>query len=169
MQQNVPASTTSSDTTAQRFRPTLVYSADGERRTVDGWMRAHGLWRTSLYHLLQRHPELRLAIDAEAIAFRPTVGNGFAVRLAPDAEGWVVHAGGLTVRFGEASHAVGIFCAAVSGAARIAVTSAGHGMVDHRLQLADSAGAWVDVVVARDWCEQALGAVLANPPLNAPA
>lgn len=166
MQQNVPASTTSSDISAQRFRPTLVYSADGERRTVDGWMRAHGLWRTSLYHLLQRHPELRLAIDGEAIAFRSMVETGFAVRLAPEAEGWAVHAGGLTVRFAEASHAVGIFCAAVSGAARIAVTSAGHGVVEHRLQLADAAGAFVDVVVARDWCEQALGVVLVNPPLN---
>lgn len=128
-------------------------------------MRTHGLWRTSLYHLLQRHPELRLSIEGDELAYRAVGAGGFAVRLAQGAGGSVVHAGGLTARFTETTHAVGIFCAAVSGAARIVVTSAGHGVVEHRLQLAQTAGAWVDVVVARDWCEQTAGAILVNPPL----
>lgn len=167
MQQTTSATAIDTDTAVARFRPTLVYSADGERCTVDGWMRAHGLWRTSLYHLLQRFPELRLAIEGDELSYRPLAADGFVVRLAQDAADWAVHAGGLAVRFADASHAVGIFCASVSGAARIVVASAGHGMVEHRLQLAEADG-WIDVVVARDWCERTGGVVLANPVLVSP-
>lgn len=164
MQQTTSVSADDSETRGRGFRPTLVYSADGERRAVDGWMRRHGLWRTSLYHLLQRHPSLRLSVDQDALSFRAGDG-GFAVSLAESRDGWIIQAGGLTARFSEASHAVGVFNAAVSGAARIVVAAADPGFVEQRLQLADGGGAFVDVVIARDWCEHVTVDMLVNPPL----
>lgn len=167
MQQTTSASANDGSGTLARFRPTLVYSADGERRTVDEWMRGHGLWRTSLYHLLDRNPALRVSIEGDELAYRPTIADGFAVRLARDGDGWIVHAGGLTARLTDASHAAGIFCAAVSGALRIVVRPLSHGLVEQRMQLADAGAAWLDVVVAREPCASSAGTVLANPALVA--
>lgn len=163
MQQTTSAHDTGGEA-AQRFRPTLAYSADGERRCVDDWMRRHGLWRTSLYHLLQRHPSLRLIVEGDAVHFRPREG-GFAVSLRVDGKGATVDAGGMTVRFAEAAHAVGVFHAAVSGSARLTVSPADMGFLEQRLQLADACGLFVDVAVARDWCEHVTAAVLVNPAL----
>lgn len=163
MQQTTSARETGSDA-AKRFRPTLAYSADGERRAVEDWMRRHGLWRTSLYHLLQRYPSLRLTVDCDGLHYRPC-DSGFAVSLNVGGDGAVVRAGGLTVRFAETAHAAGVFNAAVSGSARIAVTPADLGFLEQRLQLADAGGQFVDVAVARDWCEHVTAAVLVNPAL----
>lgn len=163
MQQTISSRETGGDT-AKRFRPTLAYSADGERRAVDDWMRRHGLWRTSLYHLLQRHPSLRLTVEGDGLHYRPCDG-GFAVSLGVGSDGAVVRAGGLTVRFTETAHAVGVFNAAVSGSARIVVTPADMGFLEQRLQLAEAGGQFVDVAVARDCCEHVTAAVLVNPAL----
>ena len=148
---------------AAPFRPQLAFSFDAERRRVDAWVRATGLWRTSLYGFLRRQGDLRLSVDDERLTFTPIGDVGFTVVLARDGETWRLDAGCVTMRFDQAQLAAGMFCAAVSGDARIEISACGDGMVEARLQLRHGADDWADAAVTPLFSAAPAARRLVNP------
>lgn len=131
----------------QRQKPVLAYSADRNRADVDQWMRQHHLWRTTLYHFLARNPRLALVINQDALTANATGRGGLGASLRKTSGRWIVSAGMIETTFDDAEPAVGIFCAAVVGDARVKIIRRNSEIVRATLELRGEPGAWIESIV----------------------